>query len=538
MAIVKKNNFVLFVFISYIIILLGRIPVYHMIGKDGMAYFSLGQEIFLLVGGVLFYSMKEGIASLIRYRVRREQFKGVRRLFLQSLFLALILGMILTVLLEAGCQYVLQNMLQLPLAVMTVRIALLGIPFLALAGVLQGYFQGFHMRAPGVHADFIFTAVFLAVGLISAEGFMLYGQKVSDLLHNGRFQYVYGAIGVSTGLVAASLLSLLYLLILYFVFRRSLEKDGSREREYLKNGESSISRIRLILGSGGFHALFYLVFALSGFGSVFIFFLLHKGDSAAASAFGMYYAGCNALLKAMILIILMVFYSSIRRVGYYQEREEFRMAREKLGMLLHRMLVVLLPFAILSVVLSENLSILLLGDTGAEASGAMQVGSIGILFGTLGYVFILLLMRLKQSMLAAVSAGAAMVLQMVLLVIMTSAGVGGVLAPALSQMFFYLLLTAAGFVLVSRVMQYRQDWIRGVAIPTVLAAVTGVVTMLINRFLTPAAGRVAGTIVCVVVGILVYVILLLAARNMREEELNSSLFGRLLLKVGRLIHFY
>lgn len=538
MAIVKKNNFVLFVFISYIIILLGRIPVYHMIGKDGMAYFSLAQEIFLLVGGVLFYSMKEGIASLIRYRVRREQFKGVRRLFLQSLFLALILGMILTVLLEAGCQYVMQNVLQLPLAVMTVRIALLGIPFLALAGVLQGYFQGFHMRAPGVHADFIFTAVFLAVGLISAEGFMLYGQKVSDLLHNGRFQYVYGAIGVSTGLVAASLLSLLYLLILYFVFRRSLEKDGSREREYLKNGESSISRIRLILGSGGFHALFYLVFALSSFGSVFIFFLLHKGDSAAASAFGMYYAGCNALLKAMILIILMVFYSSIRRVGYYQEREEFRMAREKLGMLLHRMLVVLLPFAILSVVLSENLSILLLGDTGAEASSAMQVGSIGILFGTLGYVFILLLMRLKQSMLAAVSAGAAMVLQMVLLVIMTSAGVGGALAPALSQMFFYLLLTAAGFVLVSRVMQYRQDWIRGVAIPTVLAAVTGVVTMLINRFLTPAAGRVAGTIVCVVVGILVYVILLLAARNMREEELNSSLFGRLLLKVGRLIHFY
>lgn len=538
MAIVKKNNFILFVFISYTIILLGRIPVYHMIGKDGMAYFSLAQEIFLLVGGVLFYSMKEGIASLIRYRVRREQFKGVRRLFLQSLFLALILGMILTVLLEAGCQYVMQNVLQLPLAVMTVRIALLGIPFLALAGVLQGYFQGFHMRAPGVHADFIFTAVFLAVGLISAEGFMLYGQKVSDLLHNGRFQYVYGAIGVSTGLVAASLLSLLYLLILYFVFRRSLEKDGSREREYLKNGESSISRIRLILGSGGFHALFYLVFALSGFGSVFIFFLLHKGDSAAASAFGMYYAGCNALLKAMILIILMVFYSSIRRVGYYQEREEFRMAREKLGMLLHRMLVVLLPFAILSVVLSENLSILLLGDTGAEASSAMQVGSIGILFGTLGYVFILLLMRLKQSMLAAVSAGAAMVLQMVLLVIMTSVGVGGALAPALSQMFFYLLLTAAGFVLVSRVMQYRQDWIRGVAIPTVLAAVTGVVTMLINRFLTPAAGRVAGTIVCVVVGILVYVILLLAARNMREEELNSSLFGRLLLKVGRLIHFY
>ena len=100
------------------------------------------------------------------------------------------------------------------------------------------------------------------------------------------------------------------------------------------------------------------------------------------------------------------------------------------------------------------------------------------------------------------------------------------------------MLAAAGFVLVSRELQYRQDWIRGVAIPTVLAAVAGVITMLINRFLTPAAGRVVGTIVCVVVGILVYVILLLAARNMKEEELNSSLFGKLLLRLGIWIHFY
>lgn len=538
MAIVKKNNYILFVFISYIILLLGRIPIYHMIGKDGMAYFSLAQETFLLVGGAIFYSMKEGIASLIRYRVRREQFKGVRRLFLQSLFVALVLSAAFTVLLEAGCQYVMQNMLQHPLAVMTVRVALLGIPFLALAGVFQGYFQGFHMRAPGVHADFIFTVAFLIVGLVSAEGFMLYGQKVSDLLHNARFQYVYGAIGVSAGLVAASILSFLYLLILYFVFRRSLEKDGSREREYFKNSESSISRIWSLLGSGGFHALFYLVFALSGSGSVFVFFLLHKGNSAAVSAFGSYYAGCNALFKAMILVLLLVFYSSIRRVGYYQEREESRMAREKLGMLLHRMLVVLLPVAILSAVLSENLSILLLGDNDAEMSAAMQAGSIGILFGALGYVFILLLLRLKQSVLTVITAGIAMILQMALLVIMMSAGVGGILAPALSQTIFYLLLAAAGFVLVSRELQYRQDWIRGAAIPTVLAAVTGVITMLINRFLTPAAGRVTGTVVCVVVGILVYVILLLAARNMREEELNSSFFGKHLLRLGRLIRFY
>ena len=538
MAIVKKNNFILFVFAAYMIVLLGGIPFFHMIGKDGMAYFALAQELFLLVGGALFYSMKEGIASLIRYRIRREQYREVRKLFLQALLLTLVISVGISVLLEIVCPLLIENWLNLPLAVMTVRIAVLGIPFLALAGVFQGYFQGFQMRAPGVHANFIFAAAFLIAGSISAEAFMVYGQKVSNLLHNGRFQYVYGAIGVSAGLVAASVLSLLYLFILYVIFHKSLEKEGNRDREYLKSSESGILLMRSVLGAGGFPALFYLVFAAPGFGLMMAFFLFHKADSAAISQFGEYFAGSRAWLMVLVLLMLILANSSIRKVMYYQEREEMRMAREKLGVLLHRVVVFVLPIAVLMAVLSENLTGLLLGDTQADATAAMQIGCIGIIFGTLGYLFVILLMRFRQSMLTVLIAGGSFLLEMILTVIMMTAGMKGILVPALGQVIYFVLLTVAGFLFVGKELSYRQDWIRGVAIPTALAAVTGVITMLINRFLTPAAGRLTGTLVCIVAGVLCYVILLLASRNMREEELNGSMMGRLLLKLGGLLRFY
>ena len=538
MAMIKKNNFMSFIIISYLILLIGRVPMYHMIGTDGMTFFCIAQGSVLLVGGAFFYSMREGMASLIRYRVRREQFKRIRKLLVQSCLFIFLFSMALTVALEILLPYVIGDILQLPLAIVSVRVALLGIPLLAVAGTLQGYFQGFHLRAPGIHADFIFAAVFLVVGFFSVEGFLLYGQKVAGLLHNDRFRYEYGAIGASFGLLAACAISLLYAVILYFMFRKNLEKDGERARDYLRNGENFFSRIRLVLGSGLMSALFYIFFAASDLVSAAAFLFFHNGDSSNITDYGLYYTGCQTLLLAVILFLFLLFHSSVRRIVYYQEHEEVRLVREKLSFLIHRMMVILLPFVVIVAVLSDNLSALILGETNESVSSAMQISSIGILLGTAGFVYVFMLLRLKKNIPAIMMAGGSLVLQIVLLVITMSVGINGMQAVALSKMGFFLLLTVLGFMLVSRETQYRQDWIRGIAVPIALAAIMGLMIIMMNRFLTPSSGRIVGTIVCTVVGILIYLVLLLLSRNLKREELSSSMIGKLLLRVGELARLY
>lgn len=536
MAIVKKNNDLIFRFISYILLLAGRLPLYYVIGQDGMAYYAVGAELTLLAGGVIGYGLKEAGASLIRYRTRREQYKNAGKIFRGALMLAFAAGLVLMVLLQLGCQWFAGEILGLPLAVMGVRMALLAIPFLTVAGVFCGYFQGYGMRAPCVHADFIFAVVFTAAACIGGAWWMDYGDKVADLLHEERFRYVYGAVGAGTGLVIAAFFSFLYLLILYLVFRRSLEKTGTRE--YARNQEGKAQAYRALLGSGGFYVLFYLAFYSSEFIKGVLYFVLGKDTEQAVVRYGMFYTGCEALILSLILFFGAFFYLSVRKVAYFKERDDHRMARERLGILIHHGTAVVMMTAVLIAVLSEELLGMMLGKQGEGLAAALQVGCICVVFGTFAVFMVLLLLRMQRGTLVVAMGGVAAVLELILTAVLLKLHTDGVLALSMGRLAFYLVLAAGGFVFVSRELQYRQDWIRQVAVPSAVAAIAGVLVLLLKKALLPAVGREFSVLICLILGACIDLLLLFLSKNLREEELGGSVSGRAVQGLGRLLRFF
>ena len=67
--------------LSYILLLVMRIPLSRNIGDAGMGLFAPAFEIFLLVTFLTSYSMAGAMTGVIRYRVKREQHKNARRVF-------------------------------------------------------------------------------------------------------------------------------------------------------------------------------------------------------------------------------------------------------------------------------------------------------------------------------------------------------------------------------------------------------------------------------------------------------------------------
>lgn len=532
MAIVKKNNDLIFRFISYTLLLAGRLPLYGVIGRNGMAYYAIGAELTFLAGGVIGYGFMEACAYLIRYRTRREQYKSAGKVFHRSLVLAIMASCVIMALLQLGCQWLAEELLKLPLAVMGVRMTLLAIPLLALSGVLRGYFQGYGMRAPCVHADFIFAVLFTAASCVGGAWWMDYGDKVAALLHEEHFRYAYGAIGAGVGLVIAALCSLFYLLILYLVFRRSLEKAGTRDAA--RNQDSKAQIYRALLGTGGFYFLFYLAFYASWFIRGTVYFALGND----AEQYGMYYACCEAVMLSLILLLSVFFYMPVRKVAYFRERDDLRMARERFGSLIHHGTAVVMIVAVLLAVLSEELLGICLGKQGEVLVTAMQTGCIAIVFGAAAVWLLLLLLRMQRGTLVAVMGGVATILQLILIVVLLELQVNGILTLALGTLFFYVLLAGGGFVFVSRELQYRQDWIRQVAVPSVVAAIAGVLVLLLKKALLLAVGRELTFVICMILGIGIDMVLLFLSRNLREEELNGSISGRILLRLGRLLHFF
>ena len=67
--------------ISYIILLLMRIPLSKVIGDAGIGLFAPAYEIFFLITIFTSYCMTRTMAGIIRYRVKRDQYKNAKRAF-------------------------------------------------------------------------------------------------------------------------------------------------------------------------------------------------------------------------------------------------------------------------------------------------------------------------------------------------------------------------------------------------------------------------------------------------------------------------
>ena len=59
--------------LSYVILLIMRIPLSKVIGDAGVGLFAPAFEIFMLVTFITSYGMTGAISGMIRYRVKREQ---------------------------------------------------------------------------------------------------------------------------------------------------------------------------------------------------------------------------------------------------------------------------------------------------------------------------------------------------------------------------------------------------------------------------------------------------------------------------------
>ncbi len=72
--------------------------------------------------------------------------------------------------------------------------------------------------------------------------------------------------------------------------------------------------------------------------------------------------------------------------------------------------------------------------------------------------------------------------------------------------------------------------------PVISAAVSGVIILLINKLLTEKMGSMAMTILCLILGTIIYLVLLLALHGITERDLKDIPAGEILITAARALH--
>ena len=498
----RKDYYIISMQIMIILAFLFQLILAGMIGDKGMACYGVAFQWVVLLSGVIGYGLSEAVAQLVRYRVKREQYRETQKILGAAVTLGAVSGILAGLLTAAFGSFLAVKIVKIPLAELSFGAVSPAIVCFILIYVMQGYFRGNGSRVPTNISRIMQGILLLAGGLLGAGMFQGYGKKVSALLQNEDYTSAYGAMGASAWILLPAVLTLLYLAALYLLYRRNLK---AQSRELSKAADGSLHVFHMLISGGALYSLFFLVTngkVLAGE------MILMSGKAAAESLlseWGRFYGKVLPIIGIAEALICILLLPAVRRLLVLEERDETRLAREKLKILIHQGAAVSIPAA--------------------------------VLFFTFMTLFLEILSKGRKHLLAAGISGAAFLVYLGVLFIVESGKLSGINGLVFAELLSLALAAGGSFYFICRRFSYRQEWLKTFAVTVVAAAVSGTVGMLLNKGLSGVLGDLISLLICLVISILIYVGILIVLRAFGEEELENMAGGMLYKKLAEMLHF-
>lgn len=531
----RKDIYAITGILAYVFCLIFRIPLLYLIGERGISYFSMANELYLFFGCLFATGLSEASASLIRYRMRREQYASAHKVLKGGLLTGVILGGAFSLLFLAAGQLYAEKIIRMPLAGLCINMMAPALVFQILTGIIRGYFQGNGSRVPATHSKILETVFLFGGGILGTILLQDYGKKVSALLQNEDYAAAYGAFGASIGILSAAVFCFLHMLFLLLIFLKNGKKQAGRDM--ISSRDKGFHIVHMLIGTAIPYSLFAVLFQSLPFFDGIFFQQFSKTANDSITQWGNYYGKYIVITGIIWSLLALTSLEPVRKIGALADREEYRSAREALGNLIHQGTVLSFPAAIFTAVLAENiLDVLWKGSNTVTAQWLMQ-GSVLLVLQFFSMQLSGLLLRLRKMKYVIGYGSIAFAVHIVSVILLLKNTELGITAVILGNILFYVITVVLGFLLVAKSLQYKQEWVRSFAVTAITSGIAGLIVMLLNKAIAPATGKEIALLICLPLGILIYLILLVVARGVKEEELHDMWGGTLLIWLGRLLHF-
>lgn len=225
-----KNNFIIhggiLAIAGILVRIIGmfyRIPLINIIGSEGNGIYSVAYNIYNIMLVLSSYGLPMAVSKLISARFTCREYRNAGRIFAASIVVALCTGGAAALILFFGANWI-EGMyksvtgLAIPLRVLAPTIL-----FVAVMGVVRGFFQGQGTMIP--------TAVSqLIEQIINAVVSILAGYLLMKSYAGSQHAAAYGAAGGTLGTALGALSALIFLVAIYMIYRPVFTKMMRRDR--------------------------------------------------------------------------------------------------------------------------------------------------------------------------------------------------------------------------------------------------------------------------------------------------------------------
>ncbi len=530
----KSNALIYAGIISYIICLGLRIPLCRVIGDEGVGLFAAAFEIFMLVTILFSQGISRTMSGMIRYRIKRDQYRSAQKVFKSAFKLAVIIAVVCAALLVAGSGVISETLILEPMSRKAVYMIAPAIIFSAFLNVFRGYFSGIRLGLIAVHSQYIEKALMLIFAALGGSLMYDYGLKVKALLKFDMAAYAYAAMGAAAGIVVAQLFAVIYMLIMYAIYsgtwKSHLAQDGTKRVDGKVMGS-------LFAGSMPIALIMLVCNSLILIDQRFFNYCVNVLDAGAerTGMWGAFYGKTAVLIGICAALACLALCTHAGRITDAYEKEEYRMMRDRIGSAVKSLFVIAVPLSVFVAVMSDALVNAVYPGDNAETAELIKRGCFIIFFYAAAYLFGQLMLKMNMAKEFLISLTAAFALHIAALVVLVRVRLMGAEGIIYSLIIFTAALAILCFIFMSRQLKYRQEWLYSCLFPVLAACISGLVAMLVKKLMPVAAGSVLTILVSAVVAYILYILLLIILRVAAEEELMKLPLGSLWISLGRMI---
>lgn len=524
--------------------LLYRAPLTAIIGDEGNGYYGTAYNIYTIILMVSSYSMPSAISKLMAQKLAVGEYRNANRVFRCALMYGVLVGLVGSGLLFFGARFLVPDVAVCVLQVFAPTVFLFGI-----LGSMRGYFQA---RGSMVQTSVSQILEQLANAVVSIAAAWLLMQTAVGADPTRRAQL--GAMGSALGTGAGVLIALLFMV---FCFRRS--KKG-RKAEILSDATGKEEKYRIFLRDT---ILVITPFMLSGVimnlttslnQTIYMRMLIDlkgAGETATTTLYGIFSNKAVVISNIPISIATAVSSAIIPGISAAYARRDETGARRQVGNAIRITSIVAIPSAVGLAVLARPITMLMFPQMESLelASSLLSLLAVTVIFYSISTITNAALQSIGRMNLPLVSAGIALVVQTVVLVLLLRFTDLDVRALVLVSILYSVMIFAVNQYYLRRFLGIRQDVRRDYLQPFVCAALMGAAAKAVYYLVSMAAEpmrnlpkgfyfrNLAATAAALLAAVLVYGYTMVRSGTIRRKDLLSMPKGQSLVRLMEKLHW-
>lgn len=534
-VLVKNASFLMAAaLISKVVGLLYKSPLTRIVGADGMAYYGLAQQAYLILLMIASYSIPQAVSKIIAEKLAQGEYRNAQKYFKGSLLYATVAGGAVALFCLVGASILIPSNQQgatLALRVLSPTIFLSGI-----LGVYRGYFQAYRNMVPTSISQILEQFANAAFSILAAW-FFIEVVAGSDKNSIDRWGAAGGTIGTGVGVVAA----LLFVLVVYHLNRKIIQKKIASDQTGQEESYQEV--IGVILRMVTPIILSAFIYNVNGYidGYLFSEILGHQGfeDEGIRMLYTEYSIYFLSIINIPLTLSSAAPTSMIPEVSAAYARDHLELANRKVDQAVQLSMFISIPSAVGLAVLSQPIVRILFPDTIGTAGLLLTVGAVTVVLNGLSNISNGVLQGIGLPNLPMRNAAIALVVDVSSLVVMLLTTGLGILAVVLAIIIYSVLICILNDRSMKKYLGYKNKWVDAYLIPFLASIPMALAAWLLFMgvyFLIPS--DLLGLAVSVPLAGVVYVVLYIVIARVPEEELRAFPFGGILVRIAGILRIY